>query len=360
MKLEAESTDAGARFITLTEAVPQLVWVSCDDGRWVWASSRWTEYTGQAEHAPLGHGWYAAVHPDDRAVTRTAWAQAVRNGVLDVEHRLFSVDKPVEPRWFRTHATPLPAVEGHERKWLGFATDVQEAREQEAHRCRLTDELRHRVSDILAFTRSVARRTMQEAGTIENYALHLDGRLDAITRMHVMMMANPESEIGLDHLVADALRAHAAREGEQVRIAGPALLLRDRAARWLSLAIHELAMNAVEHGALFVPDGRISVSWRVGAAEAGDALHFEWLEENVPIPASTPRYSGFGTDLIEHVLSQELGAAASFTFSPYGVCCTIVVPVAAGIAALEDPHQSVDANDSRPAPPFGPGQGSAG
>ena len=316
------------------------------------------EYTGQAEHETLGYGWYAAVHPDDHAATRTAWAQAVRSGVLDVEHRLFSVDNPVEPRWFHTHATPLPAVEGHERKWLGFATDVQEAREQEAHRCRLTDELRHRVGDILALTRSVARRTMHEAGTVEDYALHLDGRLDAIARMQVMMLASPEAGIGLDHLVADSLRAHAARESDQISIDGPALLLRGRAAEWLSLAIHELATNAVEHGALFVPNGSISVTWRVEAAEAGDALRFEWLEENVP--TSAPQRSGFGTDLIKRVLSQELGAVASFVFSPHSVRCTIVVPVAAGVAALEGPHPDVDANDFRPAQPSDPGQGSAG
>ena len=340
MQLEAENRDLEGRFVALTRCVPQLVWVSRDGGHWTWASSRWADYTGQASETSQGLGWYAAVHPEDHAATRAAWARAVCSGVLDVEHRLFSPDRfspdqPVEPRWFHTHATPLPAVEGQEREWLGFATDVHEERSQAKQRRLLLDAMHHRVGNILALTRSVARRTVRESGTAEDYILHLDGRLDAISRTHVMMMANPESGVGLVHLVADTMRAHAAHEGEQVRILGPAFLLRDKAAEWLGLAIHELAMNAVEHGALSVPDGRITVAWRVEPSEAGDALRFEWLEENVPMLEASPQRSGFGTELIKCVLSQELGTAASLAFSPKGVRCTIFVPISAGIEAME-------------------------
>ena len=359
MQLEAEIANAGAHFVTLTERVPQLVWLSHDGGDWTWASSRWTEYTGQTAEESLGSGWYAAVHPDDRAATQAAWEQAMRSGVLDVDHRLLNVDRPAEPRWFHTHGMPLPAVEGQEQGWLGFATDVHDAKVKEERQSLLIDEMRYRVGSILALTRSIARRTVRESGTVEDYILHLDGRLDALARTHVMMVANPQAGVGLDHLVADALRVHAAREGEQVRIAGPALLLRDKAAEWLGLVIHELAMNAVEHGALFVPGGRIFVTWRVEATEAGDALRFEWLEENVPMPASTPQRSGFGTDLIKRVLSRELGTAASLAFSPHGVRWTISVPVAAGVAALEGPHPDLGTSDFEPASP-NPGQGGAG
>ncbi len=333
MQLEVEDTDARARFIALTERVPQLVWLSNDDGNWTWASPRWTECTGQTAEASLDQGWYAAVHPDDRVATRAAWEQAMRSGVLDVDHRLVNVERPAEPRWFHTHAKPLPAVEDQEQGWLGFSTDVHETRVREEGRRRRLDDARRQVSNILALTRLIARRTVRDTDTVEDYILHLDGRLDAIARTHVMMMANPEAGVGLEHLVADTLRVHAAHEGEQVRMAGPALLLRDKAAEWLGLAIHELAMNAVEHGALSAPGGRITVTWRV---EAGSSLRFEW-EEEMPMPASAPQRSGFGTELITCVLCQELGAAASLAFSPHGVRWVITVPVAADITVLDDP-----------------------
>ena len=163
-----------------------------------------------------------------------------------------------------------------------------------------------------------------------------------------MMMVNPDAGVGLEHLVADALRAHAAREGEQVSISGPALLLRDKAAEWLSLAIHELAMNAVEHGALSVPDGRIEVTWCTEASEAGEVLRFEWLETNVPMPGASSWHPGFGTELIRRILSQELGTEASLGFGPQGVVCTIIAPIAAGVAVPEGRYDRWDRDATRP------------
>lgn len=347
MQLEIEDMDARVRFVALTERVPQLVWLSKDDGHWTWASPRWTECTGQTAEASLEHGWYAAVHPDDHAATQAAWQQAMRSGVLDVDHRLVNVDRPMEPRWFHTRAKPLSAVEGQEQGWLGFTTDVHEARVREEERRRRLDDARRRISNVLALTRLIARRTVRDTDTVEDYILYLDGRLDAIARTHVMMMADPEAGVGLEHLVADALRVHAAREGEQVRMAGPPLLLRDKAAEWLGLAIHELAMNAVEHGALSAPGGCIAVAWRAeaGCAEAGASLRFEWEEEMpMPMPPSAPQRSGFGTELITCILRQELGAAASVAFNPHGVRWVISVPVVAGITVLDDPAGITEAD----------------
>ena len=348
MQLVAEDTTFRQRFAALTEDIPQLVWVSHDGGQWTWASPRWEAYSGQAPEASHGLGWYEAVHPDDREATRAAWRRAVGSGVLEVEHRLLCAEHAGEARWFRTHGTPLPPVGEQTREWLGFATDVHEVKMQEERRRMLLDAMRHRVGNVLSITRSVARRTARASGTVEDYVLHLDGRLDAIARAHLMMMVNPGAGVGLEHLVADALRAHAAHEGEQVSISGPALLLRDKAAEWLSLAIHELAVNAVEHGALSVPDGRIEVTWRTEASEAGEVLRFAWLETNVPMPDASPWRPGFGTELIKRILNQELGTEASLDFGPQGVNCTIIAPMVAGVASLEGRDDPWDRDATRP------------
>lgn len=44
--------------------------------------------------------------------------------------------------------------------------------------------------------------------------------------------------------------AHAAREGEHLKIEGPAISPKAKSAEMMSLAIHELATNAVKNGAL--------------------------------------------------------------------------------------------------------------
>ena len=340
MQLADENVALKHRFATLTNGVPQLVWLSRDEGEWTWASPSWTAYTGLTAEASSGSNWYAAVHPDDQAATREAWRQATHGSVLDVEHRLLSPDQPGEARWFHTHGVPLPGIEGQEREWIGFATDVHEARLREQQRRRLLDALHHRVGNILSLTRSVARRTARTHCTVEDYVLHLDGRFDAVARTHAMMMANPDATVSLEHLVADGLRAHAAHEGEQVIMSGPEVLLQPKAVEWLSLAIHELAMNAVEHGALSVPHGRIAVTWHTEAVGAESVLRFGWLEAGVPVSDAALQRKGFGTELIECILRQELNATASLGPGPHGLCCTITMPItpdtAISAARLDD------------------------
>ena len=333
MQLVAENTTLKQRFAALTDSIPQLVWLSHDHGHWTWASPHWAIRTGLTNEMSLGLGWYAAVHPDDRIATQAAWQHAMDTKVLDVEHRLLDLKRPGEARWFRTHGSLLPGIEGQENEWFGFATDVHEEKLNEERRRLMRDAMHRHIKNILVLTRTIARRTAGTHDAVQDYVLHFDSRLDAVARAHVMMAAS-DGNIGLEHLVADGLRAHAAHEGDQVHISGPPVLLRGKAIEWLSLAIHELAMNAVEHGALSSPEGRIAVAWHTETSQAGTAVHFEWLENGIPRPAVPTRRRGFGSEVIESLLSQELGITASLAFDDREVRCAIIMPVTADITPL--------------------------
>ena len=327
MQLEADDARLRQRFAALIDGIPQLVWASKDGGQWTWASPRWSERTGLTNEMSRGLGWLDAVHPDDRATVQAAWREATFCGVLDVEHRLLSPDRSGDGRWFRTRSTPSPGDGGQGREWLGTCTDVHDA--SLLAQCRqCTPEMQwRRVLDILALTRSVVRRTARASGILEDVALHLDGRLDAIARTQSMTVREPRVGVDLEHLVTDALLAHAAHEGEWVHVSGPSVSLRGKTAALVGLALHELAMNAVEHGALRVPQGGIAVTWRLEGRTTGRVLRFEWLETGVPAPSLPFRRDGFGTQWIERVLSRELGVTASLGFGLHGVCCRIALPL---------------------------------
>src|SRR5919107_1522193 len=83
-----------------------------------------------------------------------------------------------------------------------------------------------------------------------------------------------------------------AHEGEQVRIAGPTVRLKPKAAETFGLAVHELATNAVKHGALSVPQGRIRISWRVQNGSDLPWLVFEWKESGMPERAAKRKRRG--------------------------------------------------------------------
>ena len=196
-------------------------------------------------------------------------------------------------------------------------------------RCeRLRSELQHRVRNVLAIVRSIARRTALTSETAESYALHLHGRLGAIARAQGIAVRNSGDSVDLREMIAEELLAQAAREGERLSFSGPPIRLRDKAVATMALAMHELAVNAVKYGALSSPQGRIAVSWRV---ETGSALRLEWRELGGPAPDAAARRIGFGTELIERMLSYELDATGSLSFDGDGVHCVIVVPLTTGV-----------------------------
>lgn len=204
----------------------------------------------------------------------------------------------------------------------------------------LPAELRHKVRNTLSMLRAIIRRSAETSDSVETYVAHLDGRLDALARvLNALMRSKPEG-IGLHSLVADELLVHLAREGEQVTISGPNLRLRPGAAEIFAMAIHELAVNAVEHGALTKPQGRIRVSWSVSPPEKPDGsqarLAFVWAEsgpENLP---ETPPHRGFGMEVLERSLRYELKADTVLKFEPHGLRCTIGLPLSPQITIVED------------------------
>ena len=97
------------------------------------------------------------------------------------------------------------------------------------------------------------------------------------------------------------------------------------------MAFHELAINAVNYGALSAPEGRVEVVWRTDwRGGKTPALEFLWREASGP-PVRPPRRTGFGTRLIERGLGQELGAEVRLDYAATGLECQIRLPLSAKI-----------------------------
>jgi len=210
-------------------------------------------------------------------------------------------------------ASTMPSLRpmAHER---AFAASGFEASD------RTLADFQHRVKNLMAIVRSIARRTVETSSNLEEFAEHFDGRLTAMMRTFRMLGRTERFEIDLEELVREELLSQAA--GERAVIEGPVLRLSQNAAETLGLAIHELAVNAVKYGALANEGGQLAVSWTM--EEAG--LRLEWREAGVAAVETQPKHRGFGRDWIEQGLSYQLGAWSSLEFLPGGVVCTILVP----------------------------------
>src|SRR5690349_2015346 len=87
--------------------------------------------------------------------------------------------------------------------------------------------------------------------------------------------------------------------GPRTRLVGPPVVIAARAAQPLCMALHELATNAVKYGALSVPGGLLTVTWRV---EPGRMLHLAWRESGVPGLAAPSEHRGVGSRVIEQTV----------------------------------------------------------
>ncbi|VIO65146.1 Blue-light-activated histidine kinase 1 [Bradyrhizobium ivorense] len=190
----------------------------------------------------------------------------------------------------------------------------------------LLAELQHRVRNTLGVVRSIARRSAQTSSSVEEYASHLDGRLNAFARTQSLVTRDPEGGVDLEYLVVEELLAYNAHEGEQLNVSGPRIRLQPKAAETFALAIHELATNALKYGALSQTTGRVEISWRIDNGASAPQLVFEWQERGGP-QVTAPKRKGFGTELLERTLAFEFKGKTVLSFNGSGLQGTITIPM---------------------------------
>jgi two-component sensor histidine kinase len=192
-------------------------------------------------------------------------------------------------------------------------------------------ELRHRLNSTLAMLRIVIRKSAETKRDVEAYVGHLEDRLDAVARAQAA--ADARGSVDLHGLLADELLHYGATEGERFLLSGPVVHLQPRAGQVLALAVHELAVNAVEHGALGPDAGRIEVAWNVAGEEADTPLTITWKELGLT-GVVEGAHQGFGTEVLTRTLAYELKAATALAFEEDGLRCTIRFPLTERVGRL--------------------------
>ncbi|HKV14368.1 MAG TPA: PAS domain S-box protein [Reyranella sp.] len=213
------------------------------------------------------------------------------------------------------------------------AIAIERDREREALQERaaqlkvLVDELNHRVKNTLATVQSLAVQSMREAKSAEQGRTALDARLLALARAHDVLTREHWANAPISEIVAGATSAYRGRGVAPARVesGGPEIFLRPKAALAISMALHELATNAVKYGALSDPHGRIAITW-APAGENDSRFRLEWREMDGP-PVTPPRRRGFGSRLLEKGLAYDLGGEVRLSFERTGLVCTIEAPI---------------------------------
>ena len=265
--------------------------------------------------AEQGRTLYSHVHPDDQAWVRASVTEQLREmGRYEIEYRRPETDG--REVWNRDCGVLLKGPDGAPAYLIGVVQDITERRAEEDERENLVAELDHRIKNLLAVVQSVAAQSARKSASLDVFLKTFAGRLKSMSSAHDLLTAARWRGATLARIAAAELGGVAPT---QTRWDGPELFLTPRAAAALSLALHELAVNAVRYGSLSTENGRVEVVWR-RTAEGGFAL--EWLETGGP-PAHPPTTKGFGATLIEDVAGRELCGSAKINYRPSGVTAMI-------------------------------------
>ncbi len=332
--------ESNEHFRTLVEGIPQLVWRSCDRGRWTWASPQWLAYTGQTQQETHGLGWLEVVHPADRPATMQAWEEARIHGAVVAEFRLRRASDGAW-RWHQTRSMPLRDVpepacpEGRILEWLGTTTDIENLMALQGRQSVLVAELQHRTRNLLAVVSAIARRNFGRSDSSTDFQL----RLATLGRVQGFLSRAEDWSLDLEELVHAELRAAGNGQSSKARVEGPAIALPGDEAQPVALALHELATNAAKYGALAQPAATLSVTWQLEDAGAGASrdLVLVWRERGVSMQTDAPRRRGCGTELIERALPYQLKAKTELVFEADGVRCTLRLPLGRKAATLVQP-----------------------
>jgi two-component sensor histidine kinase len=213
-----------------------------------------------------------------------------------------------------------------------------------AHRELLINELNHRVKNTLASVQSIISRTLRGAAGHSDSVKTLEARLMALSRTHNVLSAENWDSAELHDIAMQSLAPYAAGDRTRLRVDGPAVRLRPRAALTVSMVLHELSTNAAKYGALSNASGRVSLTWSVRNQDQGPWLRLVWRESGGP-PVQPSDRKGFGSTLIDKGIAHELGGTTELNFDPPGVNCTIEFPLAATQSAGDGKRETVSSNE---------------
>ena len=195
--------------------------------------------------------------------------------------------------------------------------------EQASIRNSLTRELNHRVKNTLANVLSIIALTRRRARSLDEFVEGLDGRIRALSATHDLLTQSDWGTTQIRAVVDAELAPYRQTDEHRIAIAGPDIPLAPNDALSLGLAIHELATNAAKYGALTQSGGEVSIEWHLISAAR---VRLEWKERGGP-PVTATRGRGFGTDLIEKIVANELDSPVQLDFDPEGVTCVLTIPV---------------------------------
>lgn len=230
------------------------------------------------------------------------------------------------------HLSPIVGDDGRVMLYFGTQHDISEQRRREHEAARLkAQEIIHRLRNVVNVMAVTIRLTGREYPGTEALQGKIIGRLRALSEAHFSTLSgfDDAEPCNIRELLENVLGVYVEDCARAFSLTGPDLVLPENHIGPVTLALHELATNAVKYGALSTPQGRVALGW---ARRAG-RLELDWTERDGPPvtpPETPPAHTGpartGGSDIIGRIMAAA-GGDLDLQWEADGLKARIVLPL---------------------------------
>ncbi|MGJ8624646.1 MAG: HWE histidine kinase domain-containing protein [Yoonia sp.] len=225
--------------------------------------------------------------------------------------------------WMRIICRPVCDADG---QIIGAAValiDIDNERHLVAQQSVLIAELNHRVKNAFTVVKSIVSQSLRNTEASGTVRSTIDQRLDAYAKAHSQLIGKHWDRASIHDVARDTVGDIA--DG-RISLSGPKIEVPSRSVMALSMAFYELATNAMKHGSLSDPRGRVALSWQIVTP---DQIRLDWVELDGPTPV-IPTTSGFGSKIINQILVAETYGKVTIDYPSTGFEWSLTMPVKEG------------------------------
>lgn len=215
------------------------------------------------------------------------------------------------------YPTPIYGESGAFLGAVNLMVDISDRKRAEETEKILVRELQHRSNNLLTVVQAIAQQSLSGDFSLAEAKQVFEGRLQALARANDRLIKSSWRGADLSEVVHQELDVFTQR----AIIDGVNVVIAPQDVQSFSLILHELATNAVKHGALSNGKGTITVSWMIQHDGKGSLVRFKWQERGGPAVVS-PTRRGFGTSLLKSTYKH-----ARVDYEIEGLSCEIDLPL---------------------------------
>jgi PAS domain S-box-containing protein len=146
---EERLRESEARFRSLADSAPALMWISGEDGVRIFVNTAYVDFAGVSYDEALVLDWRSRLHADDlNQILRNQIAGEAARKPFSLEGRYRRADGQM--RWLKSFSQPRVGCSGEFIGFIGIAFDVTDAKEAEVKLTGLNELLADRVQEALS------------------------------------------------------------------------------------------------------------------------------------------------------------------------------------------------------------------